>query len=117
MLAFGEGLAYELRNSGVRVVTVCPGFTKTGLYAQSGVPGLAGRLLPFATPEEVARVALAAYDASRVVRVVGLTNRLVALSGAMMPRFVLRWLMAKMFAPTASGVRSSGPNRRDPETG
>ena len=117
MLAFGEGLAYELRNSGVRVVTVCPGFTKTGLYAQSGVPGLAGRLLPFATPEEVARVALAAYDASRVLRVVGLTNRLVALSGAMMPRFVLRWLMAKMFAPTAAGVRSSGPTKRDPEIG
>jgi len=38
VLAFGEGLAYELRHSGVRVVTVCPGFTKTGLYAESGVP-------------------------------------------------------------------------------
>jgi len=35
VLAFGEGLAYELRDSGVRVVTVCPGFTKTGLYADS----------------------------------------------------------------------------------
>src|SRR6266481_356210 len=28
VLAFGEGLAYELRDSGVRVVTVCPGFTQ-----------------------------------------------------------------------------------------
>ncbi len=43
VLAFGEGLAYELRKSGVRVVTVCPGFTKTGLYADSGVPGIAGK--------------------------------------------------------------------------
>src|SRR5246127_4202996 len=49
VLAFGEGLAYELRNTGVRVVTVCPGFTKTGLYADSGVPGIAGKILPFAT--------------------------------------------------------------------
>src|SRR5262249_11537983 len=48
VLAFGEGLAYEFRNTGVRVVTVCPGFTNTGLYADSGVPGLAGRLLRFA---------------------------------------------------------------------
>ena len=77
-----------------------PGFTKTGLYADSGVPGMAGRLLPFAMPEEVVRVALAAYDAGRVVRVVGLANRLLALSGALTPRFILRWLMAKMFAPT-----------------
>jgi short-subunit dehydrogenase len=109
VLAFGEGLAHELRNTGVRVVTVCPGFTRTGLYAESGVPGLAGRLLPFATPEEVVRVALAAYDAGRVVRVVGPTNRLVALAGALTPRFALRWLMAMMFAPIAAAARSSGP--------
>jgi short-subunit dehydrogenase len=114
VLAFGEGLAYELRDSGVRVVTVCPGFTKTGLYADSGVPGIAGRLLPFATPEEVVRVALAAYDAGRVVRVVGFTNRLLAISGALTPRFILRGLMAKMFAPTNAGAGSSGPPKRRP---
>jgi len=90
VLSFGEGLAYELRKSGVRVVTVCPGFTKTGLYAKSGVPGLAGKLLPFATPEEVVRVALAAYDAGRVIRIVGATNRLLTLSAALTPRFILR---------------------------
>jgi short-subunit dehydrogenase len=112
VLAFGEGLSYELRDSGVRVVTVCPGFTKTGLYADSGVPGMAGRLLPFATPEEVVRVALAAYDAGRVVRVVGLTNRLLALSGALTPRFILRGLMAKMFAPTTAAAGSSGRPKR-----
>jgi uncharacterized protein len=100
VLAFGEGLAYELRNTGVRVVTVCPGFTKTGLYAESGVPGLAGRLLPHATPEEVVRVALAAYDGGRVVRVVGLTNYLLVLAGALTPRFMLRQVMAKLFVPT-----------------
>src|ERR1700730_1696379 len=115
VLAFGEGLAYELRNTGVRVVTVCPGFTKTGLYADSGVPGLAGRLLPFATPEEVARVALAAYDAGYVVRVVGLANRLLAISGALTPRFILRGLMARMFAPTTAGRESSRPPKQRPE--
>jgi short-subunit dehydrogenase len=105
VLAFGEGLAYELRNTGVRVVTVCPGFTRTGLYADSGVPGIAGKLLPFATPEEIVRVALAAYDAGRVIRVVGLTYNLLAISASLTPRFILRWLMAKMFAPTAQSRR------------
>src|SRR5213082_2131035 len=102
VLAFGEGLSYELRGSGVRVVTVCPGFTRTALYADSGVPGLAGRFLPFATPEEVVRAALAAYDSGRVVRVVGLTNRALAFASALTPRFILRWLMARMFAPIAA---------------
>src|SRR5260370_2851889 len=115
VLAFGEGLAYELRDSGVRVVTVCPGFTKTGLYADSVVPGMAGRFLPSATPEQVVRVALAAYDAGRVVRVVGLTNRLLAVSGALTPRSILRWLMAKMFAPTTAGAGSSRPPKQRPE--
>lgn len=99
VLSFGEALAYELRGSGVRVVTVCPGFTKTGLYADTGMPGLAGRLLPLATPDEVVRAALAAYDAGRVIRVVGLTNRFLAVAGALAPRFVVRWLMATMFRP------------------
>ena len=102
VLSFGEGLAYELRGSGVRVVTICPGFTKTELYAESGMPGLAGRILPRATPEEVVRVALAAYDAGNVVRVVGLLNRLLAIAGGLSPRFVVRWLMGTMFRPRAA---------------
>ncbi len=112
VLAFGEGLAYELRDSGVRVVTVCPGFTRTGLYADSGVPGLAGRLLPFAKPEKVVRVALAAYDAGRVVRVVGFVNRVLAVSGALTPRPILRWLMAQMFAPTTAARRDGNLTAR-----
>jgi short-subunit dehydrogenase len=102
VLSFGEALAYELRGSGVRVVTVCPGFTKTALYAESGMPGLAGRVLPHATPEEVVRAALAAYDAGRVVRVVGRVNRLLAFADRLAPRFVVRRLMGTMFRPRAA---------------
>lgn len=111
VLAFGEGLAYELRYTGVRVVTVCPGFTRTGLYAESGAPGLAGRLLPFAAPEDVVRSALAAYDSGRVVRVVGVLNRLLAVASALTPRFILRWLMAKLFGPRAPQARPGQPLR------
>jgi len=99
VLAFGEGLAGELRHSGVRVLTVCPGFTRTGLYDESGIPGLAGKILRHATPEEVVDAALAAWDRGRVVRVVGFINRLLAISGAITPRPLLRWLMGRLFAP------------------
>jgi uncharacterized protein len=100
VLSFGEGLAHELRGSGVRVVTVCPGFTRTGLYAASGVPGLAGRILPHAIPEQVVRAALEAYDAGSVVRVIGPVNRFLAMASSLAPRFVVRRLMGTMFRPT-----------------
>ncbi len=99
VLAFSEGLACELRASGVRVLTVCPGFTRTALYEESGVPGLAGKLLPHSEPDAVVRAALAAYDGHRFIRIVGFANRLLALAGALTPRFVLRWLMGAMFSP------------------
>ena len=102
VLSFGEGLAHELRGSGVRIVTVCPGFTRTALYAESGVPGLAGRILPHAAPEAVVRGALAALDAGRVVRVLGLVNRLLAIASRLSPRFAVRWLMGAMFRPRAA---------------
>jgi NAD(P)-dependent dehydrogenase (short-subunit alcohol dehydrogenase family) len=107
VVAFGEGLAYELRNTGVRVVTVCPGFTKTGLYAVSGVPGLAGKLLPMARPEDVVDSALGAYDSGRVLHVVGFMNKMMGVAGAMTPRFLLRGLMAMMFAPTTKAPAPS----------
>lgn len=106
VLAFGEGLAYELRKTGVRVLTVCPGFTKTGLYAETGIPGLAGRLLPHATPEKVVATALKAYDRKRVVRIVGFMNRMMAMFGAPTPRPILRWMMAKLFAPANKALPS-----------
>ena len=99
VVSFGEGLAHELRNTGVRVVTVCPGFTQTGLYKESGVPGLAGRVLPHALPDDVVRSVLAAYDAGKVVHVVGGVNRALAVAGALTPRFVLRRLMGALFEP------------------
>jgi short-subunit dehydrogenase len=99
VLAFGEGLAAELRGTGVHVVTICPGFTKTGLYSESGVPGFAGRWTPFAKPADVVRAALVAYDRGRTVKVVGLVNHVITRAGSITPRFMLRRLMARLFVP------------------
>ncbi|MEM7404289.1 MAG: SDR family oxidoreductase [Pseudomonadota bacterium] len=101
VLAFGQGLAHELRNSKVRVLTVCPGFTKTGLYDESGAPGLAGKVLPFATTDDVVAGALKAYERGRVVHVVGHMNRLLTGLGPWLPRRLLRWFMGALFAPSS----------------
>jgi len=102
VLSFGEALAFELRGSGVRVLTLCPGFTRTALYGESGMPGLAGRILPSTTPERVVRAALAASDRRRVVRVVGVVNSVLTVVTRIGPRFVVRWVMGLMFRPRPS---------------
>ncbi|MDF1663301.1 MAG: SDR family oxidoreductase [Planctomycetota bacterium] len=102
VLAFGQGLSRELRNSKTRVVTVCPGFTRTGLYDKTGVPGLAGKILPFSTPEIVVKTALKAYDRGRVIAVVGWLNWLFTTLGRLQPRSIERWIMGHLFVPRSS---------------
>jgi len=116
VLAFGEGPQLTSFAIAASAWSPCaPVSPRPVSMRMSGVPGMAGRLLRFATPEEVVRVALAAYDAGRVVRVVGLTNRVLAISGALTPRFILRGLMARMFAPSTAGPSSSRPREQRPE--
>lgn len=38
---------------------------------------------------------------ARVLRVIGAPNHILHAAGAATPRFILRWLMARMFAPIA----------------
>jgi uncharacterized protein len=110
VLAFGEGVAYEMKGTGVKVITVCPGFTKTDLYAAGGgMPGRAGRLLPSSDPQDVVDAALAAFRSGSVIRVVGVLNRVAALFGALLPRPVSRAIMAFAFAPTTDERKSLPP--------
>jgi short-subunit dehydrogenase len=86
-LHLGEALAVELRGSGVDVLTVSPGHTRTEFHGAAGVSGAAtgGSMLP----EVVVRDALAALG-RREHRVPGALNR--ALSW--LPRFLPRRAMA-----------------------
>ena len=99
VLSFSEGVAHELRASGVRVLAVCPGMTKTELYDVSDSRELAGRL-PALTPEHVVRSALRAYGhRGRTVKVVGLFNFLLTLAGRLTPRFLMRFITGGLLKP------------------
>jgi short-subunit dehydrogenase len=99
VLSFSEGIAHELRASGVRVLAVCPGMMKTELYDVSDSRELTERL-PALTPEHVVRAALRAYNhPAHIVKVVGLFNFLLTQAGRLTPRFLMRSITGGLLKP------------------
>jgi short-subunit dehydrogenase len=99
VLSFTEGVAHELRGSGVRALAVCPGMMKTELYEVSDSRELAERL-PALTPERVVRAALrASGNPVRVVKVVGLFNFLLTVADRFTPRFLIRAITGGILKP------------------
>jgi len=98
VLSFTEALAAELRGTGVDVLCVCPGFTRTEFQTRaevdvSGVPGFA-----WMSAEDVADQAVRAVGRSPVL-VNGVMNSLMAGAIRFVPRGVTNRLVAAFLRP------------------
>lgn len=88
--SFSEALREELRPSGITVVTLCPGGTRTDFFRASGYgrPNLPGGIQ---APEEVVRAALKALDRGGGLVVPRLLNKLGVFTQRFLPRgFVVK---------------------------
>lgn len=87
VLSLSQAVNYELKESGVRVVTLCPGVTDTKFHdvAQSHHTGMT-RFLSHATPEEVAAFGYKALLRGKNIAIYGMTNRLVVFLTRFTPR-------------------------------
>lgn len=88
--SFTESLSEELRGTGVQIMALCPGFTRTEFQERagidtSGIPGFA-----WMSAEAVVDSALAALRRGEVVSVPGLANRVVATAVSALPRAAAR---------------------------
>jgi len=93
VLSFTEGIAEELRGTGVTATAFCPGPFVSGFQKVAGIEGsrlVAGRRLPSAA--EMARAALSAMDRGVVVAVPGALNK----AGSIAPRFAPRHLVRRV---------------------
>jgi hypothetical protein len=84
LLSLGEAWAAELRRSGVRLMTVCPGGMKTNFQKSAGVKEVEGEKLM--SPEEVALAIFRGLQGSRATLIVSPRSLLMSLLARVLPR-------------------------------
>jgi short-subunit dehydrogenase len=95
VLSFSEGLAEELRGSGVTVTALSPGPVTTDLFAPA--PGVERRRRPTheLTAEDCARFGIEAAMRGQTIAIPGLWNRLQVWGARLIPRAVVRRAAAR----------------------
>ena len=96
VLSLSEGLHEELRGTGVTCTVLCPGATSTEFLEIAGFPETRAFRLIAQTPEVVARKGHRAFRRGRAVAVSGHLNWLGSLVVRMVPRGVLRRVVARL---------------------
>ena len=88
---FSQSLDAELRDKGIKVTAVCPGFTKTEFAEASGTQHLMDQAPRrfWQTSEDVVQSAIAANEAGKVVIVPGWHNKLAVLAMKAVPDALL----------------------------
>lgn len=88
VLSFGEAIAYELRESGVTVTTVCPGATATEFSRVAGTENInlhKKGMSSVMSSAEVARIGYRGTKAGKRVVITGFMNRAMAMSARLSP--------------------------------
>jgi len=101
VLSFTEGLAEELRGTGVQVQALCPGITATEfLEVAETHRGLLVTRMPTMTAAKVVETSLRGLDAGHVRVVAGWTNRLLGfVVQRLAPRGMARRVAGELYRP------------------
>jgi len=90
VLSLSEALHEEVRSSGVKVVALCPGPTKTEFGEVAGFKGNGAFDRWAMNSDDVVRFGLEALDSNKAVAIPGMVNKTGAFSTRLLPRSLLR---------------------------
>ncbi len=99
VLSFSEAIAAELQGTGVRVLCVCPGVTRTEFQERAAVDTSNVPSFAWQTADEVADEAVRAVAAGQSVIVNGLVNRTMTNTAKFLPRALLVRLAGGLIRP------------------
>ncbi|MBA2278723.1 MAG: SDR family oxidoreductase [Chloroflexia bacterium] len=100
VLSFTEGLAEELRGSGVTITALCPGPTETGFQQRAAMEE--SRIFKLTRMRDAAQVAKAGYEgmlAGKTVVVPSWSDRLTTMAPRLMPRALVPRLVKRAQEP------------------
>lgn len=94
VLSFSEGIAEEYRGTPMRIRCVCPGLVATDFARRAGLVRRVAPVRRAATPDDVARRALATFDRPGVTHTLGVGLQWGAFATRLVPRAVVTRLVA-----------------------
>ncbi len=108
VLSFTEGLAEELRGTGIRVQALCPGITATEFLDVAGThPGQLVMRMPMLSADQVVQASFRGLDRGRVRVVAGWSNRLLGfVVQRLAPRGLARRVAGELYRPRGTTGRN-----------
>jgi short-subunit dehydrogenase len=92
--SFSHALHEEVRGTGVKVIVLCPGFTRTEFQERAGLDSSAVPSFMWQSAEAVVDGGLRAYESGRAVCIPGALNQAGAVFSSAMPAGITRRLAA-----------------------
>jgi uncharacterized protein len=109
--SFSESLHMEVRQYGIRVHCLCPGFVRTEFHQRrtEGSNPEGSNLIPWMEAEQVVDQCFRSIEKGRIVFVPGFINRLLVGIVKVIPRKLYYYLMEKLQRPAATAKPSKVP--------
>ncbi len=98
---FTESLHMEVRRYGIRVQSLCPGFTRTDFHRKLGIEEeiKKNRTIRWMAPERVVKISMKRLGKGKVICIPGIRNKILYHAARLMPRRIYYRMTEKLYGP------------------